>query len=99
MYPNKSITYNDKDPQWFNEEIKQMTNNKNEIYRQHIRYRKLQHNCNGLESISNKYADRNLKTIKGKVLRAFQQALNNRFTSAKTYSTMLKIFVNGKKMS
>ena len=30
-----------------------MTNNENEIYRQHIRYRKLQHNCNGLESISN----------------------------------------------
>ena len=49
-----------------------MTNNKNEIYRQHIRHRKLQHNCNGLESISNKYADRNLKTIQGKVLRAFQ---------------------------
>ena len=72
-----------------------MTNNKNEIYRQHIRHRKLQHNCNGLESISNKYADRNLKTIQGKVLRAFQQALNNRFTSAKTYSTILKIFVNG----
>ena len=40
--PPKTITCNDReDPSWLNEEIRQKINNKNEIYKQYIRNRKL----------------------------------------------------------
>ena len=39
--PPKTITCNNRDPSWLNEEIRQKINNKNEIYKQYIRNRKL----------------------------------------------------------
>ena len=63
--PNKTILCNDKDPPWFNNEIRKILTKKSE---------------------------------KGKFYYKLSTKLANPFTSSKTYWSILKTFVNGKKV-
>ena len=59
-------------PPWFIEQIRQMINNKNEVYRQYIRNGRLQH-LNSTTSTSNSLRDA-LKILKGRIQKLPKQS-------------------------
>ena len=59
-------------PPWFIEQIRQMINNENEVYRQYIRYGRLQH-LNSTTSTSNSLRDA-LKILKGRIQKLPKQS-------------------------
>ena len=59
-------------PPWFIEQIRQMINNKNEVYRQYVRNGRLQH-LNSTTSTSNSLRDA-LKILKGRIQKLPKQS-------------------------
>ena len=94
--PNKTILCNDKDPPWFNNEIRKILTKKNEIFKQYIANGKSQTNYEGLQLISNSLTE-TMRSSKEKFYYKLSTKLANPSTSSKTYWSILKTFVNGKK--
>ena len=95
--PNKTILCNDKDPRWFNNEIRKILTMKNEIFKQYIANGKSQTDYKRLQLISNSLTE-TIRSSKEKFYCKLSTKLANRSTSSKTYWSILKIFVNGKKI-
>ena len=95
--PNKTILCNDKDPSWFNNEIRNIQTMKNKIFEQYIANGKSQTDYERLQLISNSLTE-TIRSSKEKFYCKLSTKLASPSTSSKTYWSILKTFVNGKKI-
>ena len=95
--PNEIITCNDKDPPWFNEEIRQILNKKDELFKQIINNGKLQSDYGRLQCIGSDLVQ-SISSSKEKFHLQLSAKLSDPSTSAKTYWSIPRTFVNGKKI-
>ena len=95
--PNKTILCNDKDLPWFNNEIRNILTMKNKIFEQYIANGKSQIDYERLQLISNSLTE-TIRSSKEKFYFKLSTKLANPSTSSKTYWSILKTFVNGKKI-
>ena len=94
---NKTVLCNDKDPPWFNDEIRKMVIMKNEIFEQYIANGKSQTDYEWLQLISNTLTE-TIRSSKEKFYCKLSTKLANPSTSSKAYRSILKTFINGKKI-
>ena len=94
---NKTNLCNDKDPLWFNNEIKKILTKKNEIFKQYIANGKPQTHHERLQLISSSLTE-TVRSSKEKFYYKLSTKLSSPSTSSKTYWSILKTFVNGKKV-
>ena len=95
--PNKTILCNDKDPPWFNNEIRRILNKKNQIFEQYIANGKSQTDYERLKLTCNSLTE-TIRSSKEKLYYKLSTKLANPSTSSKTYWSILKTFINGKKI-
>ena len=94
--PNKIITCSDKGPAWFNDEIRQFLNKRDEIFfKRFINRGKLQSDYDGLQFIRSDLVE-SIRSSKEKFNVRSSTKLSDPSTTAKTYWWILKTFVNGK---
>ena len=82
--PNKTILCNDKDPPWFNNEIRKILTMKNKIFERYIAHGKFQTDYQRLQLISNSLAE-TIRSSKEKFYCKLSTKLANPSTSSKTY--------------
>ena len=95
---NKNIICNDKDPPWFNNQIKTLIEKKNHLFKSYMA------NCRlAVDRVSLQKAGAELiniiKSSKENFYNNLGKTLNDPNTSSKTYWSIMKTFVNGKKTS
>ena len=95
--PNKTILCNDKDPPRFNNEIRNILTIKNKIFEQYIAHGKSQTDKEQLQLISDSLTE-TIRSSKEKFYCKLSTKLANPSMSSKTYWSILKTFVNGKKI-
>ena len=95
--PNKTNRCNDNDPPWFNNEIRKILTMKNEILEQYIANGKSQTDYERLQLISNSLTE-TIRSSKEKLYCKLSTKLANPSTSSKTFWSILKTFVNGRKI-
>ena len=93
----KTILCNDKDAPWFNNEIRKILTKKNEIFKQYIANRKSQTDYERLQLISSTLTE-TIRSSNEKLYHKLSTELANPSTSSKTYWSIIKSFVNGKKI-
>ena len=96
--PNKTILCNDKDPRWFHNEIRNILTMKNKVFEQYIANWKSQTDYKQLQLISNRLTG-TIRSSREKFYCKLSTKLANPSTSSKTYWSILKTFVNGKKIT
>ena len=94
--PNEIITIDDKDPPWVNNKIKSLIKNKNEYFKNYF-------NLNNSASVRHleqmqESLRRNIETSKQKYYSKFSSKLTNKNTNPKCYWSVLKGFLNNKKI-
>ena len=94
---NKTILCNDKDPPWFDNENRNILTMKNKIFEQYIANGNSQTDYERLQLISNSLTEI-IRSSKEKFYCKLSTKLANSSTSSKTYWTILKTFVNCKKI-
>ena len=94
--PNKVITCNDKDPPWLTVEIKTLIKKKNLLFKK-FSGSKSETILSQLTSFSNKLAEMILSS-KEKYYNNLGSKLNNPLTKTKTYWSILKTLLNGRKI-
>ena len=95
--PNKVETFDDGDPPWVNNHIKNLIRLKNEMFRLYLKNGK-NHNDYILLQNANQQLSDLIKTNQKNYYDRLTAKLNNPDTSAKAYWAILKTFVNGKKI-
>ena len=96
--PNKTILCNDKDPPWFNNEIRKILTKKNEIFKQYIANGKSQKTGYEWFQLISSNLTESIRSTKEKFYYKLSTKLADPSTSSKTYWSILKTFVNGKKV-
>ena len=94
--PNKLITSDDKDPPWMNESIKKKIMAKKYACKSFYANKKNYDAYLKLQTISTELSEMILKR-KGDYYRLLSDKLNNPYTSAKSYWSILKTLYNRKK--
>ena len=94
--PNEIITIDDKDPPWVNNKIKSLIKNKNEYFKNYF-------NLNNSASVRHleqmqESLRRNIDTSKQKYYSKLSSKLTNKNTNPKCYWSILKSFLNNKKI-
>ena len=94
--PNETITFDDRDPPWFNKNIKNMINYKNAIFNKSIC-----HNDSHLQLRLRYFQDLlniKIEQAKGKYFENISHKLTNKNLNPKKYWSLLKIILNGRKI-
>ena len=84
-------------PPWINKEIKQLIEQKNQFYKRFIRSKKSLVYINQFRALQDKLGLRDWE-IKNSYYSKFSQKLSNKATSSKAYWSILKTFLNDKKI-
>ena len=95
--PNKILTFNDSDPPWISNHIKNLINFKNQIFQSYLYNGKKSSDYDLLQTITTTIS----KTIidsRSEYFHRLSVKLNNPKTSSKAYWKILKTFTNGKKI-
>ena len=95
--PNKNVTFDDRDPPWINEQIKNLIKLKNEMFKLYLQNGKKHDDYIILQNANHQISDM-LKRNKTSYYDRLTGKLNDSKTSAKAYWSILKTFVNGKKI-
>ena len=97
FFPNKIITYNDKDPIWMNEKIRSKVKSKNQLYKVCMKNGR---NEVDFLSLKNSIAELNklVSTTKISYCENFGEKLNDPTIKTKSYWTILKSFYNNRKI-
>ena len=94
--PNKNIICNDKDHPWFNNQIKTLIEKKNHLFKSYMANGRLV-----VDQVRLQKADADLiniiKSSKENFYNNLAKKLNDPSTSNKTYWSIMKTFINGKK--
>ena len=94
--PNKIKTFDDNNPPWLNEQMKNLIRLKNKMFQLYLQNGKKQNDYILLQNADHQLSDL-LNRNKNKYYERLTAKLNNTRTSAKAYWSILKTFVNGKK--
>ena len=95
--PNETMILDDKYPPWLNKNIKSMTDYKNAIYKKLIH-----HNDNHLKLLLRYFQvllNTKIEHGKRKYFENIPHGLSNKNLNLKKYCSLLKIILNGRKMS
>ena len=95
--PNKILTFDDSDPPWINEQLKNLIRLKNGMFKLYLQNGKKQNDYILLQNANHQLSEL-LNRNKKKYYDRLTAKLNNPSTSAKAYWSILKSFVNGKKI-
>ena len=95
--PNKTITINDSDPPWMDEDIRNKINEKNELYKKSSYNNYYHRNWLKIQRMTTEISDL-IITKKDEYYNRLSKRLSDPNTSAKTYWSILKTFYNGKKV-
>lgn len=87
------VTCHEKDPSWLNDHIKRLIKQKNKIFKKYLKDGRANSDCENLQTILLKKNKK--KTVTMNVLLI---NLTNRTTSSKTYWSIVKTLVNGKRV-
>ena len=94
--PNENIICNDKDPHWFNNQIKTLIEKKNHLFKSYMANGRL-----AVDRVRLQKAGAELITIikssKESFYNNLTKKINDPNTSNKTHSSIIKTFINGKK--
>ena len=94
--PNKNIICNDKDTPWFNNQIKTLIEKKNYLFKSYMANVRLAVDRARLQKAGAELINI-IKSSKENFYNNLTKKLNNPNTSSKTYWSIMKTFVNGKK--
>ena len=95
--PHKTITCDNKDPPWFNKNIKQLIQEKNNTYKSYILSDKNPQIFERVKSLQNQLKCSIEGSKKNYYLRISKKLMDSA-TSAKTYWSILKTLLNNKKI-
>ena len=95
--PNKYITFDNKDPVWMNETIKNKMKVRNDLFKQYIQNGRFESDFILIESGENELSDL-ISQTKALYYEILARKLNNPLMQAKTYWSILKTFYNDKKV-
>ena len=95
--PNETIICDDRDPPWTNKEIKQLIEQKNEFYKRFIRSNKTLLYINQFKALQDEIGFL-IEKSKNYYYSKLSQKLSNKATSSKAYWSILKTFLNDKKI-
>ena len=95
--PHETITCDDKDPPWFNKNIKQLIQEKNNTYKSYILSDKNPQIFEKVKSLQNQLKC-SIEGSKKKYYLRISKKLMDSATSAKTYWSILKALLNNKKI-
>ena len=95
--PNKLVNFDDKDPPWMTEKLKEKIKWKHKVYRDYLKNRKTEADCMYLHHAITEVSHL-ISESKDKYYNKLAMKLNNSKTSPKTYWSILKTFYNGRKI-
>ena len=95
--PHETITCDDKKPQWFNKNIINIIKNKNIFYKSHTANENSTDKKEAIKALQNKLTS-TTENAKSKYYSKLSMKLSNPETSSKAYWSILKSFVNDKKI-
>ena len=95
--PNKLVTFNDKDPPWMSEYLKNKIKWRNKIYAEHLNENNGSIDYTTLQNVIVEVSELVCKS-KDDYHKQLARKLTNPKTSSKTYWSILKTFYNGKKV-
>ena len=96
LIPNKNIICNDKNPPWFNNQIKALTEKKNHLFKSYMANGRLAMDRVRLQKAGAQLINL-IKSSKENFYNNLAKKLNYPNTFSKTYWSIMKTFVNGKK--
>ena len=95
--PHQTITIDDKDPPWFNTKIKSLLQEKNKIYKNFGKDRNNTQLLRKLEHLQNRL-NNSIDSCKHNYYPSMANKLNSIQKSSKVYWSLLKSFINNKKI-
>ena len=95
--PHKTITFDDGDPSWINSYFNHLINEKNIIYKNHLKNNKSNQSLETIQSFPSQLPSLGA-SLKNKYSPKVAKRLLDPSTSAKTYWFILKTFLNNKKI-
>ena len=94
---NKNIICNDKEPPWFNNQIKTLIEKKNDLFKSYMANGRLAVDRVRLQKAGAELIN-TIKSSKENVCNNLVKKLNDPNSSSKTYWSITRTFVNGKKL-
>ena len=95
--PHETITCDDKKPPWFNKNIMNLIKNKNIFYKSHTANENSINKKEAIKALQNKLTS-TIQNAKSEYYSLLSVKLSNPETSSKAYWSILKSFVNDKKL-
>ena len=95
--PHETIAFDDRDPPWINSQVKHLINEKNAIYKNYLKNNKSNQSFATLQSFQSQLSLL-IANLKNKYYSKVAKNLLDPSTSPKTYWSILKTFLNNKKI-
>ena len=95
--PHETITFDDRDPPWINSQVKHLINEKNAMYKNYLKNNKSNQSFETFQSFQSQLSSL-IASLKNKYYSKVVKRLLDPSTSPKTYWSILKNFLNNKKI-
>ena len=95
--PHETITFDDRDPPWINSQVKHLINKKNAIYKNYLKNNKSNLSFETFQSFRGQLSSL-IASLKNKYYSKLAKRLLDYSASTKTYWSILKTFLNNKKI-
>ena len=95
--PHETITFDDRDPPWINSQVKHLINEKNAMYKNYLKNNKSNQSFETFQSFQSQLSSL-IASLKNKYYSKVAKRLLDSSTSPKTYWSILKTFLNNKKI-
>ena len=95
--PHETITLDDRDPSWMNSKVKHLINGKNAAYKNYVKNNKNSQSFAMFQSFQSQLSLL-ITTLKSKYYSKVAKRILDPRTSPKLYFSILKIFLNNKKI-
>ena len=95
--PHETITFDDRDPPWINSQVKHLINEKNAMYKNYLKNNKSNQSFETFQSFQSQLSSL-IASLKNKYYSKVAKRLLDPSTSPKTYWSILKTFLNNKKI-
>ena len=95
--PHETVTFDDRDPPWINSQVKHLINEKNAMYKNYLKNNKSNQSFETFQSFQSQLSSL-IASLKNKYYSKVVKRLLDPSTSPKTYWSILKTFLNNKKI-